>query len=217
MAKKDQRDTPHDDGEPTMPSAESRQPQLNPNVCGCHHGRASGSFGGEGEGGGDSDADYVYLEGEEGAPYVPGTLPPSPLQSATTRLDTPFADFELHGNNFQLGNAKIVMENPFRAITTHPKLLPRVGSPESLVNHIHSSDEPSVSSSGILTRRSSTPGPIYNGLGTWTGYYFHSSPLQLSPQWQIPPRPHFQLVNQSEASNEYPESILSEDLNEPRV
>jgi hypothetical protein len=55
MAKKDQRDPPHDDGEPTMPSAESRQPQLNPNVCGCHHSRASGSFGSGGEGGGESD------------------------------------------------------------------------------------------------------------------------------------------------------------------
>jgi hypothetical protein len=109
------------------------------------------------------------------------------------------------------------MEDPFRTITGHPKLLARVGSPDSLVNHIHSSDEPSVSSSGILTRRSSTPGPVFSGLGSWTGYHFHLPPLPLSPQWQIPQKPHFQHVSHNETSNEYPESIPSEDLNDPAI
>jgi len=119
MAQNDQRDAPlGGDGDPTMPSRQPRQPQLNPTVCGCHCGRVNGLFGSDGEGGPDSDADRTYWEGEEGAAYVPGTLPPSPLQFATTRLDTPFVDFELSHDGFQLGNTKIIMEHPFRTFHT---------------------------------------------------------------------------------------------------
>jgi len=217
MAQNDQRDAPHGDGDPTMPSRQARQPQLNSTVCGCHCSCISGLFGSDGEGGLDSDADRTYWEGEEGAAYVPGTLPPSPLQSATTRLDTPFADFELSRDGFQFGSAKIVMEHPFRTVHTHPKLLERVGSPDSLVNHMHSSDEPSLSSSGVLTRRSSTPGPVFNSLGTWTEYHFTAPPLPLAPQWQIPSQAHFQHISQNGVSDGYPESIRSEELNDPPV
>lgn len=211
MAQKDQRDIPHGgDGDPT------RQPQLNPTVCGCHCGRASGLFGSDGEGGSDSDADRSYWEGEEGATYAPGTLPPSPFQSSTTRLDTPFVDFEVSHDGFQLGSAKITIENPFRTIHAYPKLLERVGSPDSLVNHI-SSDVPSMSSSGILTQRSSNPGPVFNGLGTWTEYHFDTPPLPLAPQWQIPSQPYFQHISQNGVSDGYPESIPSEELNDSTV
>jgi hypothetical protein len=54
MAQKGQHEAPHGDPDPAMPlqSPESRKPQLNPTVCGCHCGRANSSFGGNGGGDG---------------------------------------------------------------------------------------------------------------------------------------------------------------------
>jgi hypothetical protein len=161
-------------------------------------------------------ADRSYLEGDEGAKLVPTTLPPSPAQRATAHLDTPCADFELSGDGFRLGNAKVLFEHPFRAFNTIMDFIERGESPDSLANHMHSSDEPSLPSSGILTRRNSTPGPIYNGVGAWTGdSFFVVSPLPLAPQWQIPSQPRFQHISQNNpASEEHPKTIPSEDLDD---
>jgi hypothetical protein len=232
MAQKGSHESPREDIESTMPlqSPDSRRPQLNSTVCGCHCGRASNSFGSDGEGGAGSDgmfpsnlqnnrsdvplADRSFLEGDEGAAYVPGTVPPSPIQLATIRVDTLFADIEYGRDGFQYGQAKIIQGEPFRRVDALAEMFERPESPDSLANHIHNSDRPSIPPSVVMTQRSSSPGPVWNELGTWTGStYFVHSPLSLAPQWQIPLQPRFQHISENGAPEEYPESILPEDLN----
>jgi hypothetical protein len=231
MAQKIPHDALRGDTESSMPlqSTDSRKPQLNPTVCGCHCGRASNSFGGSGEGGGHSDgefpfkyldkilsniplADRSYLEGDEGAAYVPGTMPPSPVQRATIRVDSPFADFELGLNGFQYGQDKVTLGEPFRSFEAIVDMFERSESPGSVANHGHGSDRPSRSTSDDLARNSASGDLL--GLGTWTKYFFNESPLSLVPQWQIPPRARFQHISQKGAPEEDIESNPSEDLND---
>jgi hypothetical protein len=157
-------------------------------------------------------ADRSYLDGDEGAAYNPITLPPSPVQHATARLDSEFADFVLSWDGFQYGNSKVLVVEPFRAFETSLEIFERVGSPDSMANHICTSVEPSLASSGELTQGNSTPGPLLNGLGGWTATsLFYGLPLPLIPQWQIPPQPQFPHISQNMA-DKHPETIMSENM-----
>jgi hypothetical protein len=149
-------------------------------------------------------------DGDEGAVIDAVTMPPSPVQRPTARFNTRFADFELSVDGFQFGNAKVLVINPFRTLDTPPHYLGRIGSPDSLATHIHSSEKPSRASSRSLTRRSSTLGPIYNEIGAWTDYHFEVSPLPLVPEWRIPPQPQVQIISQT-IFYEDPEEVRSED------
>ncbi|KAF2426457.1 hypothetical protein EJ08DRAFT_372068 [Tothia fuscella] len=196
------------DGTSQTPSADSRQPQYNSTNCGCCRNCVQGE-GGDGDHG-ESDTHKNYMMGEEGAKCeapVAIVSPMSPLQSTASHFDTRYADFEVGPNGFSYGHAHIhVVDDPFHVDIN---IVERTGSPISVMNEMHSSDEPSLpslASSGSLTRLEDD----FNGMGKWTEYYFFTTvPLPLVPQWQISTKPRFQPVGDRE--DEYPKTIESED------
>jgi hypothetical protein len=156
------------------------------------------------------------LRGEEGADFeapVALVAPLSPFQSTLSHFETRCADFIVVPNGFRFGNTNIVIEDPFHVSS---EVCERAETPDSLAKNFHSSDEPSMSSSGYLTRRSDSPGPVFNGVGGWTvGYFFSSPPLPLVPQWHIPLQPQYQFTRYDNDDHDvYEESTDSDDLDD---
>jgi len=210
------------DEESHLPTAESRQPQLNTKVCGCRCGRASASRGGGGGGeGNDGDGAHVpvyalpqddsnsqsvqsnYFRGENGIEYGPAAVP----------MLTRFASFVLTEQGFLYDGSNVVLEDPFRdrsELDSHD----RGQNPDSIANPI-SSSQPSLTSSSMPTRCIGSPGPVLNGLGDWAtpNYFFTAAPLPLAPQFIIPLGAQLAAVgNGDESMHEYPTSLDSGEL-----
>lgn len=155
-------------------------------------------------------ADSNFLKAEEGVenePFDMAAAPPS-------YFDTRCADFKVDPEEgFIYGENNMVFENPFNS---RGDILERRGSPDSLANQFQSSDEPSLASSGFLTRRSDSPGPmLLDHMGVWaaSGYHFTATPLPLTPQWQVHAQATFQHINgNGVGEDEYPESLRSSDI-----
>jgi hypothetical protein len=208
------------DGESHLPTAESRQPQLNTKVCGCRCGRASASRGdgGGGEGNG-ADGAHVYalpqdnsnsqsvqsnyFRGENGIEYGPTADP----------VFTRFASFVLTEEGFLYDGSNVVLEDPFRdrsELDSHD----RAQTPDSIANPI-SSSQPSLTSSSMPTGCIGSPGPDLNGLGDWAtpNYFFTAAPLPLAPQFIIPLGAQLPIVgNEDDRMHGYPTSLDSGEL-----